>query len=94
LRNPYIIDRPLDGQDLFFDRERELSALLGTWEPRIGKTSLLNQLLARCAGDTQMVIAPWSEDANGAGPLADRLAAAVLRALAETQFSSCPARLA
>jgi len=98
LRNPYIIDRPLDGQDLFFDRERELSALLGTWErqerlvllygkPRIGKTSLLDQLLARCAGDTQMVIAPWSEDANGAGPLVDRLEAAVLRALAERQFS-------
>jgi hypothetical protein len=58
VRNPYIIDRPLTDQDLFFGRDRELVQLghllldgkrlvLVFGGPRSGKTSFANQLPTR-----------------------------------------------
>jgi len=58
VRNPYIIDRPLTDQDLFFGRDRELfrlghllldgrRLLLVFGQPRSGKTSFVHQLISR-----------------------------------------------
>ena len=70
MRNPYVVDRPLNDQDLFvgreaiFDRLRQnladgvrLFLLYG--KPRIGKTSLLNQLELRLGSAYQVVMLPW-----------------------------------
>jgi hypothetical protein len=92
LRNPYIIDRPLDGQDLYFGRERELTALLEIWQvdqrlvllygkPHIGKTSLLNQLQSRFETSGRMVRVDWHDVAGTSGSLLDRIVRAVVGAL-------------
>jgi hypothetical protein len=92
LRNPYIVDRPLDGQDLFFGRERELSALLEIWQtdqrlvllygkPHIGKTSLLNQLQSRFVTFGRMVRVDWRDVAGTPGRLEDRIIRVVVGAL-------------
>lgn len=58
MRNPYIIDRPLTDQDLFYGRDKELVQLgrllldgqrliLVFGQPRIGKTSFVHHLLSR-----------------------------------------------
>ena len=58
MKNPYVVDRPLTDQDLFFGRELQFSQLsealsagvrllLLYGEPRVGKTSFLNQLSQR-----------------------------------------------
>ncbi|MEN6478482.1 MAG: hypothetical protein ABFD20_02445 [Anaerolineales bacterium] len=70
MRNPYVVDRPLNDQDLFvgreaiFDRLRQnladgvrLFLLYG--KPRIGKTSLLNQLELRLGSAYQVMMLPW-----------------------------------
>lgn len=91
MRNPYIIDRPLGGEDLFFGRERELLALQDVWQtdrrlvvlygkPHIGKTSLLNHLSVRIGSLAHMIVLDWQVCA-GPGTLAQRIARAVTAAL-------------
>lgn len=80
MRNPYIVDRPLDDQDLFIGRsailddlqrglaeEQRLFVIYG--KPRIGKTSLLAQLGLRLGGAYHVVPLPWPGLGNMA-PLA------------------------
>lgn len=91
MRNPYIIDRPLGGEDLFFGRERELVTLQDIWQtdrrlvvvygkPHIGKTSLLNHLSVRIGSLADMIILDW-QDCAGPGTLAQRIARAMTGAL-------------
>jgi hypothetical protein len=74
LKNPYIVDRPLTDQDLFFGREaafsrlneflsggRKLMLLYG--KRGIGKTSFINQLTLRLA--TRYAIQPVAWDSLG-----------------------------
>ena len=80
MRNPYIVDRPLDDQDLFIGRsailddlqrglaeEQRLFLIYG--KPRIGKTSLLSQLGLRLGGAYRVAPLPWP-GLNGMAPLA------------------------
>ncbi len=90
MRNPYIVDRPLDGQDLFFGREQAISFFEQAWQGeqrlfllygnrRIGKTSLVNQLQFRLiAYDLRSV--DWDEIPENVEYPLDRVMWAVARA--------------
>ena len=79
MRNPYIIDRPLNDQDMFVGRGAILEGIpqglaegerlfLLYGKPRIGKTSLLNQLELRLSNIYQVILLPWP-GLNGESPL-------------------------
>jgi len=79
LRNPYVVDRPLAEEDFFVGRTAILDLLqsrlaegerlfLLFGKPRIGTTSLLNQLDLRLAGSYEVKLLPWP-GLGGASPL-------------------------
>ena len=92
MTNPYIIDRPLGAQDLFFGRERVLAhysqaipsgqrLFLLYGQRRIGKTSLLNQLPAYLGEDYRVLRIDWEEHPEREQPFLMRVWLAVAEAL-------------
>ncbi len=72
MHNPYITDRPLSDQDLFFGREKELANLalalggeqrlfLLYGQRRIGKTSFLAQLPTYLGAEFRVIRLDWEE---------------------------------
>ena len=70
MRNPYITDRPLTNQDLYYGHAPEFDQIKGYLNagrrllllygrPQIGKTSFVNQLESRLGGPHRVHIASW-----------------------------------
>ena len=96
MRNPYVVDRPLTDQDLFFGRDLSFGGLrdhlnggqklvLLCGQPRIGKTSFLNQLSVRFGSRYRVCLLEWDAlPDHGAGPLW-RMVLGVARAMAQEE---------
>ncbi len=92
MHNPYITDRPLSDQDLFFGRERVLADLGQALEAeqrlfllfgqrRIGKTSLLGQLPAYLGERYRVLRVAWEAIPDDRARPLDRILWAVAHAL-------------